>query len=144
MSHDCDLEINLLSCLIQKPKLMENLALDEKYFTKHKRLYKFMKSFYKQFQTFDLVLMYQICKDKYSIIKYIEWLAEVPAMVHHFDKYKEQLIKMYDQKQKDSWIIDKIYSLSTDLYIGNVELKDFEKKYNQIKQEAIELFRKGD
>ena len=51
-----DLEISILSCLLQKPELMEDTILEDKYFTKHKKIWLFMKAFYKRFNNFDITL----------------------------------------------------------------------------------------
>ena len=59
-----DLEISLLSCILIKPELMEEVVLDDKYFVKTKRIWLFMKSFYKKFGTFDLTLMCSVVKEK--------------------------------------------------------------------------------
>ena len=41
-----DLELSILSCIVQKPELMEQVILDDKYFVKHKKIWLFLKSFY--------------------------------------------------------------------------------------------------
>ena len=63
-----DLEFSILSCLLIKPELMENVILEDKHFKRTQRMWQFMKSFYKKFKTFDINLMYSICKDKWQIV----------------------------------------------------------------------------
>lgn len=142
MKSNYDLEINVLSCLVQKPILMEQLKLQDKHFVKHKRLFQFMKSFYAKFETFDLVLIYQVCKDKFKIIDYITWLVEVEPVLSNFDKYQDMLIEQYEESKKNKWIIDKIYQTSNDLYCGKINLDEFNKRIQEIQNNADEIFKK--
>ena len=63
MQYYYDLEINILSCILQRPQLMEKSILEDKHFIKHKKLWLFMKAVYKKFGTFDFVIMYKIIKN---------------------------------------------------------------------------------
>lgn len=127
-----DLEINILSCLLQKPSLMKQLKLEDKHFIKHQKLWQFMKAFYKKFQTFDLVIMFNICKNKYNIISYIEMLINVEPAISNFDKYQNQLMNLYNQKRNEKEKINKIYELANELYVGNIELDAFKNKINEM------------
>ena len=120
-----DLEINVLSCLLIKPELMKEIKLEDKHFIKHKQLWQFMKAFYNKFGNFDLVLMFNVAKEKYQIVQYMTWLAEVEPSVHNFSYYQEQLINLYEQKKQEKTAINHIYSLANDLYVGNIDLDKF-------------------
>ena len=89
-----DLEYSVLSCLLIKPELMKELRLEDKHFIKTQRMWQFMKSFYKKFETFDINLMYSICKDKYQIIDNIALLLEFEPAPSLFNEYQKQLIMM--------------------------------------------------
>lgn len=143
MKQQYDLEISILSCLLQQPTLMNQLKLQDKHFIKQQRLWQFMKSFYKKFQTFDILLMYQVCRDKYKIIDYITWLVDVEPMLSNFDKYQDMLIKLYNQNKKEKWIIEKIYSLANDLYIGNIDLQKFKDSIEKTEKDANIIFKEG-
>lgn len=132
MNRYYDLEINILSCLLQKPELMKNLILEDKHFIKHQRLWQFMKSFYSKFETFDVILMFNMCKDKFRLIQYLEWLTEVEPCINNFEKYQKQLIKLYEQKQEEKIMIKLIYELSNDLYVGKIELSQYIDKVKEI------------
>lgn len=134
MNNYYDLEINVLSCLIQKPTLMKILILEDKHFIKHQKLWQFMKAFYNKFETFDLILMFNVCKNKYEIIQYIEWLTKVEPAISNFDKYQKQLIELYNQKQDERDKIKRIYELANDLYVGRLEIDIFKNKINDIIQ----------
>ena len=41
-----DLELSILSCLLQRPELMKNVILEDKHFKKHLNIWIFMKSVY--------------------------------------------------------------------------------------------------
>ena len=64
-----DLELSILSCLLQKPSLMNEVILEDKHFIKHQKIWLFMKAFYNRYKTFDIQLMYSICKDKWQIVQ---------------------------------------------------------------------------
>ena len=66
-----NLELSILSCLLQRSELMEQIKLEDKHFIKQKRLWLFMKSFYKKFGNFDLTLMTTVAKNKYIMMDYI-------------------------------------------------------------------------
>ena len=88
-----DLEFSILSCLLIKPELMEKVILEDKHFKRTQRMWQFMKSFYKKFKTFDINLMYSICKDKWQIVEYMSLLLEFEPTASSFDKYQKQLIE---------------------------------------------------
>lgn len=141
MQYYYDLEINLLACLLLKPELMDKIRVEDKHFIKHHRLWKFMKAFYKRYKTFNVALMYQVCKDKYQIAKYIEWLLEVPVMSFDFEKYQDELIRQYNQNKKDKWLIDKIYDLANNLYVGNISIEKFKNEVQKAEKDVIILFK---
>lgn len=137
-----NLETNILSCLIQKPELMDKLILEDKHFIKTQRLWQFMKAFYNKFHTFDLVLMFSVCKDKYKLMDYFEWLVDsYPPIESHFEKMQQQLILLFEESKRDKWIINKIFELSNQLYVRNIELNDFLVKVNETFDKADEIFK---
>lgn len=137
-----DLEISILSCLLQKPKLMEKVILCDNHFIKHKKMWLFMKSFYKKFQNFDLALMYSVCKNKYHLMSYIEMLLDAEPSPSLFDTYQQQLIDLYNQTKKEKYLKEKIYSLANDLYIGNLNLEEFETILIETYDNANKLYNK--
>lgn len=136
-----DLELSILSCLLQEPKLMNKIIFKDEHFIKHKKIWLFMKSFYKKFGNFDLTLMVNISKNKYRMSEYILWIVEKEPAPSLFEYYQKQLIEKFNQKKRDEWVIEKIYELSNDLLIGNVELKDYKNKVDDIFKNAKEIFK---
>lgn len=124
-----DLEISILSCILQKPDLMKETRLEDKYFVKHKKLWLFMKAFYQKFGTIDLTLMYQIIRNKYQYMEYLTWMIEVEPSVSKFKMYEDELIKLYEQKKKEKEIINEIFKMANDLLIGNIGLESFKNKF---------------
>ncbi len=120
-----DIEINILSCLLLKPELMENNKLEDKYFKKHKRLWIFMKAFYGKFKTFDSALMMSVCNNQWKMALYLESLFEVEPAPSNFYKYQDRLIEEYYQSEKNRWIINRIYELSNDLYVNKITIEEF-------------------
>ena len=136
-----DLEISILSCLLQKPELMENTILEDKYFVKHKKIWLFMKAFYNKFKNFDITLMLSISKNKYRMSEYICWLVEQEPAPSLFKQYEKQLIDLYNETKKDKWIIEKVYELANDLYVRNIKTNEYIEKINDIYKKADEIFK---
>lgn len=136
-----DLEISILSCLLQRPELMENTILTDCYFVKHKKIWLFMKAFYKRFKNFDITLMMSISKNKYRMSEYICWLVEQEPAPSLFKQYEKQLIDLYNEKQKEKWIIEKAYELANDLYVRNIKVNEYIEKVNEIYNNADEIFK---
>lgn len=135
-----DIELCVLSCLLIKPDLMNNLKVEDKYFIKHNRTWQFMKSFYKKYKTFDISLMYSVCSNKYHLIEYLQQVLEVTVDYWNFDKYQDALIEQYNENKKDKWIKEQIYILANDLYIGNIKVNEFQNKVQEIYNNANEIF----
>lgn len=131
-----NLELRIMSCLLVKPKLMEELIVEDKYFVKFQRLWQFMKAFYKKYQDFDIQLMYTVCKDKYKLIQYIEWLNDLEGTSANFKKYEKQLIEMYEENEKDKIIIDKVYEWANELYVRNISTQEFLDRVERIYKEV--------
>lgn len=136
-----DLETSILSILLQKPELMDKLIIDDKYFIKQKKMWLFMKEFYKIFGNFDLNLMFSVCKNKYHLMSYIEQLILSEPCVSLFEEYQKQLIKEYDELKKDKWIREKVYELANDYYMMNLSLEEFKKEIIKTEQKAEEIFK---
>lgn len=136
-----DLELSILSILLQKPELMDQVILEDKHFIKHKKIWLFMKAFYNKFHNFDFNLMLSIAKDKYRMMEYIIWIIEKEPHIPLFKEYQQQLIDLYEESKKDKYIIDKVYELANDLYVRNIEVKDFRNKIDKIYKNADEIFK---
>ena len=139
-----DLELSILSCLLYKPELMEQIIVEDKHFIKHKKIWLFMKSFYDKFHNFDLTLMYSVCKDKYRIVEYIKWLLEQEIHISRFNDYQKQLIDLYKENKKEKWIIEKIYSLANDLYVRSIDSNEFKNKLEDIYKNANQIFKENE
>lgn len=136
-----DLELSILSCLLQKPSLMNEVILEDKHFIKHQKIWLFMKAFYKKFGNFDLTLMMNISKNKYRMIEYILWIIEKEPAPSLFGQYQIQLINEYNQLKKDKWIIEEVYKVANDLFVRNITTNDFKEKVDNIYTNADEIFK---
>lgn len=134
-----DLELNIMSCLLIKPELMNDIILKDEHFKKHQRLWQFMKAFYKKFKTFDIQLMYSVCKDKWHIVSYIQKLVEIEPTSHNFNKYQQRLIEQCNEDEKDKWFIDLAYELANKLYVRSITVDDFKNQIDDMykKREGI-------
>lgn len=134
-----NLELRILSCLMIKPELMKELIIEDKHFIAYKRLWRFMKAFYNKFETFDCELMYSVCKDKYQILKYMEFLLDLEATTINFDKYQKQLIEQYNESQRDKIIIEKIYEWANELYVRNMSTDRFKQLIDELYSKNIHI-----
>lgn len=127
-----DLELSILSCLLQKPTLMNELILEDKHFIKYQRLWQFMKAFYKKFKTFDITLMFSVCKNRYQLMSFMMTLIEAEPLVSLFNTYQKQLIDLHEENKKEKAMINVIYKLANDLYVRNITLDEFKNEIDKI------------
>jgi len=139
-----DLELSVLSCLILKPELMEQIKFEDKHIVKHNRLWQFMKAFYKKFGNFDPALMFDMCSNNWKLVMYIERLADLELSPNHFEEYQQRLIESYEELKKDKWIINKIYNLANDLYARNIKVDEFRGEVDKIYEDADRLYKDGE
>lgn len=135
-----NLELAILSCLLQRPELMKETKLESKHFKKHYKIWNFLEAFYKKFGNFDLTLMMAISKNKYRMIEYIMWLLDKEPAPSLFKVYEEQLLKEFDGFEKQNWIKDKCYELANDFYVGALSGEDFKKQVDEVYKKANEIF----
>lgn len=135
-----DLEFAILSCILIQPELMEKVILEDKHFKRTQRMWQFMKAFYKKFKTFDMNLMYSICKDKYQIVDWVSLLLEFEPTASAFDLYQKQLLELYDENEKEKYIIEKVYSLANELLVRNISSEDFKKELSKIYSDADAIY----
>ena len=138
-----DLEISILSCLLQKPELMNKMILQDDDFKYHKKLWIFLKQVYKKFGCFDINLMYSVVRNKYKYIQYIIELVDVEVIPDRIELYQKQLLELKNESRKENWIIDKAYELANELYLRNIELKDYRQKLDTIFSNADEIFKEN-
>ena len=138
-----DLEISILSCLLQKPELMNKMILQDDDFKHHKKLWVFLKQVYKKFGCFDINLMYSVVRNKYKYIQYIIELVDVEVIPDRIELYQKQLLELKHESRKENWIIDKAYELANELYLRNIKLKDYRQKLNTIYSNADEIFKEN-
>ena len=131
-----DLELSILSCLLQKPELMESVKLKDEHFQKYKKIWVFMKAVYKKFGDFDLTIMTSVSKNKYHIIEYIQMIIDVEPAPSKFETYQKQLIEEYSKDKNEEYIKNRIYELATDLYVGNIKLENFNTNLKMIYRSA--------
>lgn len=140
MNKYTDLEMSIISCILQEPKLIEKILSKENYFIKHKKLILFLKTIYNKFGCFDINLMCNACKNEYKLMDYIEWLVQLEPVPSHIDLYLNQLEELRTELKKDKWIREKIYSLASELYVKNITIEDFKIKSSRIYLDAEKLF----
>lgn len=137
-----DLEMTVLSCLLQKPEFMKTTKLKDEHFKSHKRLWKFMQIFYEKYQTFDFNLMYAVVSDKYRFMDYMVRLVDFEILPNNFEKYEDMLILKCYEDEKEQWIIEQVFGLANKLYVKSINLDEFKLKCNKIYSDADVIFKK--
>ncbi len=135
-----DLECSILSCFFLKPELMEQTKLEDKHFKNYYRVWRFMKAFYKKYNNFDLTLMCSVCKNRWKFMQYVIDIFEQEPTASRFKEYEEQLIYLYNEDEKDKWIIKKIYQKTCDLWVRNITTEEFKRQVDYIYQQANKIF----
>ncbi len=137
-----DLECSILSCLLIKPDLMNQLILEDKHFIGYQRVWKFMQAFYKKFGNFDITLMASVCSNQKKLIGYIKDLLECEPTCLNFNVYQQQLIDLYNEEEKDKWIIKRAYEITCDLWVRNITTSEYKNKIEELYVKANEIFKK--
>ena len=135
-----DLELSILSCLLQKPELMEEVILEDKHFKNNYKLWKFMQSFYKKFHNFDITLMCSVVDKRYKLMDYVKVLIDIEPNPNIFKQYQEQLLRAFLDTERDKYIVGKVFGLANDLVTRNVTTSDFKTMVDEIYKNADELF----
>ena len=136
-----DLEMSIISCFIQRPELIKKIEGKEKYFIKHKKLILFLQAVYKKFGNYDLNILFEVCREEYKLLMYIECLAQLEPAPSNIDIYIKQLEELRIESEKEKWIREKIYSLASELYIKNINIKEFNDKLEKIYKNSDEIFK---
>ena len=132
MNNYNNLEMSILSCILLKPELMNEIIFEDKHIVSRQRLWQFMKSFYERYKTFDIQLMYSICKDKWQIVENIVQLLEYEPSPSLFNTYQKQLIDLYNEGKENKIKIDKVYKLANELYVRKITIEDFKKEVEKL------------
>lgn len=127
-----ELEKCVLSSLLTEPKLMEGFEIDDKYFKKYKRLWIYMKEYFNEFHNFDLTIMKSVCQNESMMVHYVVSVLDSDSSYVNFESYVSRLKKMYEEKVDEKVKIETIYKLATKLFVGNINLEDFNEKLNSI------------
>lgn len=134
----CDFEESILSCLLQKPELMDELIVDDTNFYKYKKIFKYFKLFYETFNCLDLVLMINKLKseDKYILVEVFDKLKDFEPCPNCFKQYEEGLIQYNKEHRKEleeQQRKDEILKLSLKLSHDEITLYDFYEKIGDLR-----------
>lgn len=132
MNKNYDLELNILSCLLQRPELMENHKLKDEYFEGYKNIWVFMRVFYEKYKTFDLVLMVSLAKNKLKLTYFLENVVNAEPSPSLFGYYQDRLIETYNENIKDRQKIEEIFELANKLYTRKINLENFKNSIDNV------------
>lgn len=99
-----NLEDNIISCILQKNELINELYIDTITFRNEEnyRMINFFKKFYKEYKTLDITLLCNTFKDDTKKNKMFDyWYShyELVPYIDYFYKYQEQLQEVYKEEQ---------------------------------------------
>lgn len=134
-----ELELLILSCIWIKPQLLDTTKLEEKHFINSKKIFVFMKSFYKKFGFFDTELMCRKVDDKYKFRDYFNVIAQFEPTGANYKKYESLLLELYNESKEEKYLREKTYSLATDLYMKNITSKEFKEQIDNLYTHAKEI-----
>ena len=129
-----DVENNLISCILQKPSLINEMFIDLNCFRSdlNKRMIMFFKDFYNKNKNLDVSLMVEEMKteeQKNRFINYYVEMIDVTPSPSLFYEYQQKMIDIY----KDSLIKQEIGK-----YIKkNIELDELVENINSISNEVM-------
>ena len=129
-----DVENNLISCILQKPSLINEMFIDLNCFRSdlNKRMIMFFKDFYNKNKNLDVSLMVEEMKteeQKNRFINYYVKMIDVTPSPSLFYEYQQKMIDIY----KDSLIKQEIGK-----YIKkNIELDELVENINSISNEVM-------
>jgi hypothetical protein len=127
-----DIEKSILSCVLQKPELMDRCTLENKHFKKNAKLFIYLKTMYERFGNLDITLMASVTTDKGKVFKNIMPLLDLEPSPNLFDKYQEVILQLYQQQQQEKEDVVKIYELTNKLTAGIITVEEFKKEIEKI------------
>ena len=136
-----NLELLVLSCIWLKPKLLETTKLKDKHFINSKKIWSFMKAYYKKFGTFDSELMCKVASNKYKMVDYLKVISELEPTPSNFEMYENLLIELYEEEKKEKWLRSKALDLANEFYNKAIDSKEFKNKINDLYIQVEEIFK---
>ena len=138
-----DYEESILSCLLQKPSLMNELIVSENDFYKYRRIFRYFKLFYETFNCLDLVLMVNKIKsdNRHILVEAFDKLIDFEPTPKHFKLYQEGLLeynKEHLQELKKERAGNDIIELTLKLSNKQIILGEYFKKIEEIKKELTD------
>lgn len=135
-----DLEEAILSCLLQKPELVNKLIVDEDDFNKYPKQFKFFRNFYDKFGNLDLVLMANKIRfeDRHRLIDVVDKLIDFEPSPSCFRLYQEALLEYNKECQKEileNKAKEKIIKKIVELNDKNESLESWFEEIQKIKEE---------
>ena len=134
-----ELELLILACIWQEPKILDRIKLENKHFKNSEKIFIFMKKFYKKFGYFDEELMTIKVDDKYKLRDYFKVIAQLEPTGAMYDKYESLLLELYNEAVEEKYLREKIYELATDLYLKNMTSKEFKEQLDNLYIHAKEI-----
>jgi hypothetical protein len=134
-----ELELLILSCIWLDPKILERTKLEEKHFINSKKIFMFMKAFYKKFGYFDNELMCRNANNKYKYNDYFNLISQLEPTSSQYDKYESLLLELYNESKAEKWLREKTFELANDLYVKNITTEQFKEKFDKLYNNAKEI-----
>lgn len=131
------LEEGILSCILQKPELLDTIKLTSEDFVTHSKFYNFLLKCYKKFNCIDPILITSMLKgnDRYKFINVYTQLILLEPSIKNFDKYCEQL-KQYNIENAENYntarCVKSISDLTIKLNRDEISIEEFKKRVDEV------------
>ena len=96
-NYDDSIEKSILFCLITKPRLFEEIVIQEKHFLKYKTVFQFFRNTYLKYKTLDTTLILDEPNSPISVEELLSIINDVAAFPSNFYSYEEKLIERYKE-----------------------------------------------
>lgn len=136
-----DIEFCIICCVILKPKLMKEVKFKSEYMVKHRYLWDFLKTFYDNFEDFDIQLIYSMYPHPKEFETFIKEVSETYVNISNFDLYQQELIRTREETQKDKFIIENVYDLAVRLQCRMLTVNEFKDKWEYVYKIANEKYK---
>lgn len=130
-NYDDSLERALLSNLILKPKLFEELSLKEDHFIKNKKMFQLLYATYLKYKNLDATLVISFCNNPQNVIEEYTELSLLDATTVNFHAYEERQLNRYKEFH--------ILSEAKKLEDKKINFQEFINHLHSISDQFIEL-----
>lgn len=127
------LERAIISCLLMKPEMTDQLIVEPKHFQKYRGMLLFLQNFYKQFRNYDLILMSVVAVNKTQLVAELsDLITNCEPTTANFQHYQRKLIDLQEFEIIEKRRINSIINLTMQLKAREISVAQFKKEVEKI------------